>query len=377
MRVLVLNAGSSSLKFALTDAEEERHLLRGRVERVGEAESLLVLGGEKIPVSAPDHRAALQAVLEHAELGRIEAVGHRVVHGGTIRESRVIDEALIERIRALIPLAPLHNPANLAGIEAAKKLFPETPQVAVFDTAFHQTLPPEAYHYAIPAALAGAGYRRYGFHGISHAHVSRKAAALFGARVEKLRLVTLHLGNGASATAVLGGKSVATSMGFTPLEGLVMGTRPGDLDPGLVLALAREKGVAEVERILNRESGLKGLSGLSHDLRDLHRAAAEGHEGARLALRAYVRRIVFYVGGYAALLGGIDALVFTAGVGENDPWVRAEVVRGLGALGFVLDEAKNEAGGPVITRGTPAALVVPTDEELEIALETRRVLTER
>ena len=375
MRVLVLNAGSSSLKFALTDAERERHMLRGRVERVGEAGSFLVLGEEKIPVSAPDHRAALEAVLKHATLGTIEAVGHRVVHGGTIRESRVIDEALIEQIRALIPLAPLHNPANLAGIEAAKRLFPETPQVAVFDTAFHQTLPLEASRYAIPAALAEAGYRRYGFHGISHAHVSRKAAALLEAPIEKLRLVTLHLGNGASATAVLGGKSVATSMGFTPLEGLVMGTRPGDLDPGLVLALAREKGVAEVERILNRESGLKGLSGLSHDLRDLHRAAAEGHEGAKLALRAYVRRIVFYVGGYAALLGGIDALVFTAGVGENDPWVRAEVVRGLSFLGFALDEAKNAIGGPVITGGTPAALVVPTDEELEIALEAQRVLT--
>ena len=377
MRVLVLNAGSSSLKFALTDAARKRHLLRGRVERVGEEKSLLVLGKEEIPVRAKDHRAALQAVLLHAELGSIEAVGHRVVHGGTIRESQPVDDALLERIRALVPLAPLHNPANLAGIEAARKLFPDVPQVAVFDTAFHQTLPPEAYHYALPAELAEAGYRRYGFHGISHAHVSRKAAELLGRPLEELRLVTLHLGNGASATAVQGGKSVATSMGFTPLEGLVMGTRPGDLDPGLVLALAKAKGIEETERLLNRASGLKGLSGLSHDLRDLHAAAAGGHEGARLALAAYVRRIVFYVGGYAALLGGIDALVFTAGVGENDPWVRAEVVRGLGHLGFRLDEAKNASGGPEITRGQPVAMVVPTDEELEIALETRRVLTGR
>jgi len=315
--------------------------------------------------------------LEHAELGDVEAVGHRVVHGGTIRESRVIDEALIQKIRELIPLAPLHNPANLAGIEAARALFPGLPQVAVFDTAFHQTLPPEAYHYALPAELARAGYRRYGFHGISHAHVSKKAAAFLGRPIEDLKLITLHLGNGASAAAVLGGKSVATSMGFTPLEGLVMGTRPGDVDPGLVLALVKKEGVESVEQILNRESGLKGLSGLSHDLRDLHQAAAKGHEGAKLALRAYVRRIVFYVGGYAALLGGLDALVFTAGVGENDPWVRAETLKGLRALGFELDEAANEKGGPVISRGTPKALVLPTDEELEIALEADRVLTAR
>ena len=377
MRVLVLNAGSSSLKFALTDTEEKRHLLRGRVERVGEAESLLVLPGKRIPVSAPDHRAALAAALEHAELGEVEAAGHRVVHGGTIRESRVIDEALIQRIRELIPLAPLHNPANLAGIEAARALFPGLPQVAVFDTAFHQTLPPEAYHYALPAELAEAGYRRYGFHGISHAHVSKKAAAFLGRPIEDLKLITLHLGNGASAAAVKGGKSVATSMGFTPLEGLVMGTRPGDVDPGLVLALVKKEGAEAVERILNRESGLKGLSGLSHDLRDLHRAAAKGHQGARLALSAYVRRIVFYVGGYAALLGGLDALVFTAGVGENDPWVRAETLAGLGVLGFELDPEANEKGGPVISRGTPKALVLPTDEELEIALETDRVLRAR
>ncbi len=376
MKVLVLNAGSSSLKFALTDTAARRHLVRGRVERVGEAGSFLVLGGKTLPVDAPDHHRALAAALRHADLEAFQAVGHRVVHGGSIRESRLIDEALIRRIEALVPLAPLHNPANLEGIRAAKAQFPDLPQVAVFDTAFHQTLPPEAYRYALPRDLAEAGLRRYGFHGISHAYVSERAAELLGRPLAELKLVTLHLGNGASATAVRGGESVDTSMGFTPLEGLVMGTRPGDLDPGLVLELVRRKGLEETERILNHASGLLGLSGRSRDLRDLHRAAKAGDAAAREALSVYVYRIAKYVGAYAAALGGIDALVFTAGVGENDPWIRAEVVARLGFLGFALDPEKNARHGPIITRegAAPVALVVPTDEEQKIALETERVV---
>jgi len=376
MKVLVLNAGSSSLKFALTDTQARRHLVRGRVERVGERDSLLVVEGRTLKVQAPDHHQALAAALAHAELAGAEAVGHRVVHGGEIRQSRRIDPELIATIERLVPLAPLHNPANLEGIRAAQKLFPRLPQVAVFDTAFHQTLPAVARNYAIPSELTRAGYRRYGFHGISHAHVSARAAEILGRPLATLRMVILHLGNGASATAIRGGKSVDTSMGYTPLEGLVMGTRPGDLDPGLVLALVRERGLSETERILNNASGLLGLSGRSHDLRDLHAARQTGDPAATLALETYVYRIAKYVGAYAAVLGGLDALVFTGGVGENDPWVRARVVERLGFLGFALDPERNARHGPVIgpPDREPVALVVPTDEELEIALETERVL---
>ncbi len=372
----MLNAGSSSLKFALTDTHTRRHRVRGRVERVGEKESFLVLEGKTHPVEAPDHHRALAAALAHADLGGAEAVGHRVVHGGDLRESRRIDAGLMRRIEALIPLAPLHNPANLEGIRAARRLFPDLPQVAVFDTAFHQTLPPVAREYAIPRELAAAGLRRYGFHGISHAYVSERAAELLGRPLEELRIVTLHLGNGASATAVKGGKSVDTSMGFTPLEGLVMGTRPGDLDPGLVLELVRRRGLEATERLLNHASGLLGLSQRSHDLRDLHAAREAGDPAADLALAAYVYRIVKYVGAYAAVLGGLDALVFTAGVGEHDAWVRARVVERLAHLGLTLDPERNARHGPVISRPGPgpAALVIPTDEELKIALETERVL---
>ncbi len=376
MKVLVLNAGSSSLKFALTDTQARRHLVRGRVERVGEASSLLVIEGRALAVKAQDHHQALTAALSHADLTGAEAVGHRVVHGGDIRESRRVDPELIATIERLVPLAPLHNPANLEGIRAAQKLFPQLPQVAVFDTAFHQTLPAVARSYAIPAELTRAGYRRYGFHGISHAYVSARAAEVLGRPLADLRMVTLHLGNGASAAAIRGGKSVDTSMGYTPLEGLVMGTRPGDLDPGLVLALVRERGLAETERILNHASGLLGLSGRSHDLRDLHAARQAGDPAATLALETYVYRIAKYVGAYAAVLGGIDALVFTGGVGENDAWVRARVVERLGFLGFDLDPGRNAHHETVISPPdrAPAVLVVPTDEELEIALETERVL---
>ncbi len=373
----MLNAGSSSLKFALTEPEARRHLLRGRVERIGEREAFLVLNGRRQPLPAKDHEEALNGALKAARIEAVDAVGHRVVHGGTITVPQRVDEALIATIRDLIPFAPLHNPANLAGILAAKKRFPGVPQVAVFDTAFHQTMPEVAYRYALPASASR--YRRFGFHGISHAYVAEEAARALDKPLESLRLITLHLGNGASATAIKGGKSVDTSMGYTPLEGLVMGTRPGDLDPGVVLALARELGVEGAERLLNKESGLLGLSGLSNDLRDLHQAAKAGDVKARLALFVYAYRIKKYVGAYLAVLGGAEGIVFTGGVGENDPWVRAQALSGLEALGIRLDPKKNAAGARFIHApdSQVRVLVIPTDEELKIALETYRLLKER
>ncbi len=377
MKVLVLNAGSSSLKFALTETEKKRHRLRGQVERIGSPEATLRLPEGATALEAPDHEVALKAILERLDLEQVEAIGHRVVHGGEITQSQVIDEALIARVRALIPLAPLHNPANLKGIEAARRLLPDLPQVAVFDTAFHQTIPEYAHLYALPERARRGGLRRYGFHGTSHHYVAQRAASVLGRPLKALKLIILHLGNGASASAVAAGRSVDTSMGFTPLEGLIMGTRPGDLDPGVVLELVRRYGLEETERMLSHESGLLGLSGLSHDLRDLHAAAEGGDPKANLALSAYTYRIRKYVGAYAAAMGGLDALVFTAGVGENDPAVRASVLEGLAFLGFVLDPEKNARNATFITReNSPrAALVIQTDEELAIALETARVLS--
>lgn len=378
MKVLVLNAGSSSLKFALTETETKRHLLRGQVERIGRPEATLRLPEGTAAIEAPDHEVALRVILERLDLDQVDAIGHRVVHGGELTQSQIIDEALIERVRALIPLAPLHNPANLKGIEAARTLLPDLPQVAVFDTAFHQSMPEYAYLYALPERARRGGLRRYGFHGTSHHYVAQRAAAVLEKPLKALKLIILHLGNGASASAVSGGKSVDTSMGFTPLEGLIMGTRPGDLDPGVVLALVRQFGLEETEHMLSHESGLFGLSGLSHDLRDLHAAAERGDPKASLALSAYTYRIRKYVGAYAAAMGGLDALVFTAGVGENDPMVRASVLEGLAFLGFLLDPEKNAENATFITRkdSPRAALVIPTDEELAIALETARVLSQ-
>ncbi|WP_161882087.1 acetate/propionate family kinase [Deinococcus alpinitundrae] len=358
--VLVTNAGSSSLKYQLLDGPEK--LLSGLVERIGEP------GGD------PDHASALRRVL--AELPpdvTVQAVGHRVVHGGeAFREATLITLEVLEIIAALADLAPLHNPPAVQGIRAALVALPGVPNVAVFDTAFHATLPPHAYLYALPYALyTKEGIRRYGFHGTSHAYVSRRAEALLGG-VDKL--VTLHLGNGASAAAVLRGVSIDTSMGLTPLEGLVMGTRSGDLDPGAVLRLGEIYGLEETSRLLNKDSGLKGLSGVSNDLRDVRAAATER---ARLALSVMTYRLIKQIGAYAAALNGLDALVFTGGAGENDAQLRADVIAGLGFLGFELDPAANAVRGGErrITRaGSKPALVIPTDEEGEIARQTRAAL---
>ncbi|AZI41810.1 acetate kinase [Deinococcus psychrotolerans] len=358
--VLVLNAGSSSLKYQLISGSER--LLSGLVERIGEP------GGDH------DHAVALGRILaELPEDVTVQAVGHRVVHGGeAFREATLITPAVLSALTELSSLAPLHNPPAVQGIEAALASLPGVPNVAVFDTAFHATLPPKAYLYALPYRFyTQDGIRRYGFHGTSHAYVSRRASELLGG-VEKL--VTLHLGNGASAAAVQSGQSIDTSMGLTPLEGLVMGTRSGDIDAGAVLRLSEQYGLQETSSLLNKESGLRGLSGVSNDLRDVR---ASDTEQARLALAVMTYRIIKQVGAYAAAMNGLDALVFTGGAGENDVQLRADVLSGLSFLGFEVDAAANRASGKerrITTPQSKPALVIPTDEEGEIARQTQEVV---
>lgn len=387
-RILVLNSGSSSLKYQLIDmAGPEpgaRRPARGVVERIGEPGS-----------GVADHAAALRTVGEElAAAGHgldspgLLAVGHRAVHGGTrFTGPTLVDDGVLAEMEKLVPLAPLHNPANIAGIRVARELRPDLPQVAVFDTAFHATLPEHAWRYALDPAVADAhAIRRYGFHGTSHAHVSRAAAKLLGrdpASPGGVNVIVLHLGNGASASAVAGGRCVETSMGMTPLEGLVMGTRSGDLDPAVVFHLAREAGMDTdaIDTLLNKRSGLVGLCG-DNDMREIGRRIAEGDERARLAFDVYVHRIRKYVGAYTAVLGRVDALAFTAGVGENSAAVRAAALRGLEGLGVELDPVRNalRGSGPRVVSAPGSAVavaVVPTDEELEIATQTRDLVGER
>ena len=363
MLVLVLNAGSSSVKYQLVDSGTGDHLAGGIVEEV------------------VDHAAALRAVVAEVErLGRpIEAIGHRVVHGGDVFSEPVrIDDDVVEVIRELASLAPLHNPANLAGIEAARATWPTLAHIAVFDTAFHRTLSPAAYRYAVPAAwYEEHGVRRYGFHGTSHDYVSTRAAAVLGRPRDQLDLIVAHLGNGASITAVEHGRSVETSMGLSPLEGLVMGTRSGDIDPAVIGHVAAAAGQSEADVLaeLNRSSGLLGLCGDS-DMREITARIAAGDEAADLALDVFCHRIRKYVGAYVAVLGGCDALVFTAGIGEHSALVRTRVCAGLGVFGMVLDDDRNERSELVISRddASTAVLVVPTDEEHAIAEQTARVV---
>jgi acetate kinase len=398
VQVLVLNSGSSSIKYRLftDDTEGLRLAARGLVERIGEAtghaeQDVVAPDGatETIEDDAPvpDHAAGFRWIVGQLETAGLaddlEAIGHRVVHGGAeFTAPTVIDDAVLARIEAQIPLAPLHNPANLTGIEVARELRPELTNVAVFDTAFHATLPAAAYHYAVPESLlAEYGVRRYGFHGTSHAYVARRAAAVLGRDEADVKLVTLHLGNGASMAAVDGGRSVETSMGLSPLEGLVMGTRSGDLDPAVIFHLIREAGLLpeEVEHILNRDSGLKGLCG-DNDLRTVEDRAAAGDARAQLALDVYVHRIRKYLGAYAAVLGRLDAVVFTAGVGENSDTIRAAVCADLEVLGIRLDPARNDGqraskapDGVLAVHADDsevAVLVIATDEEREIAEQT-------
>lgn len=394
--VLIVNSGSSSFKYQLLDVEAARSLASGLVERIGEpqglaAHTVTVDDQEETFVeelAIPDHAAGFTAMLDafvaHGpSLERNEplAVGHRVVHGGARYFAPTpITPEVEQGIDDLSVLAPLHNPGALQGVRAAKEAFPALPHVAVFDTAFHQTLPPEAYTYAIDKELAAAHrVRRYGFHGTSHKYVSEAAAAFLDRPVEELRQIVFHLGNGASVTAIDGGCSVETSMGMTPLEGLVMGTRSGDIDPAVLLQLARRAGlsVADLDALLNKRSGLLGLAGAS-DMRDVQRRAAEGDADAELALGVYIHRLRAYAGAYLAQLGGVDVISFTAGVGENNALVRRETLATLGFAGIEIDPERNESGARgtrIISTDSSRAtvLVVPTNEELEIGRQTLQV----
>ena len=359
--MLVLNTGSSSIKYQVIDADSRSRKAAGLVEHANDADAVAALAGEP----------ALRDT-------SLVAVGHRVVHGGPhFTAPVVVDDAVLATLRQLVPMAPLHLPANIAGIEVARRAFPNVPQVAVFDTAFHQTLPPQAYTYAVPRAWREQyGVRRYGFHGISYQYVSKRAAALLGRSPDEVNLIVLHLGNGASACAIEAGRSVETSMGLTPLEGLVMGTRSGDLDPALPAYLSRVAGLdAEaVEAELNDAGGLRALAG-SNDLRDVWAAIARDDADARLAIDVYCHRIRKYVGAYYAVLGHVDAIVFAAGVGEHDPGVRELALKGLERLGITVDAERNAAaiGKEQFISPDAAAvpvLVVPTDEEAEIAAQS-------
>ncbi|WP_405794608.1 acetate kinase [Streptomyces sp. NBC_01506] len=389
-RVLVLNSGSSSVKYQLLDMRDGTRLAAGLVERIGESASRLVhtpSSGEarERTERIADHERALKAVAEELALDgtgidspELAAIGHRVVHGGLrFSAPTVIDDAVLAEIERLVPVAPLHNPANIIGIRTARALRPDLPQVAVFDTAFHTTMPEHAARYAIDVATADAyRIRRYGFHGTSHAYVSRRAAELLGRPPEELNLIVLHLGNGASASAVAGGRCVDTSMGLTPLEGLVMGTRSGDIDPAVVFHLERVAGMDtdRIDELLNKKSGLTGLCG-DNDMREIRRRVDAGDAAATLAFDIYIHRLKKYIGAYYAVLGRVDAVVFTAGVGENAAPVRAAAIAGLGELGLVVDAELNavRSGEPRLVspeHARVAVAVVPTDEEMEIARQT-------
>ena len=396
MKVLVINSGSSSLKYQLIETDQDKMLTKGLVQRIGHDSEMSFLSskGKEInsKVEAKDHGQALRLVLERltdkeygfiSALDEIDAIGHRVVHGGEAYSSSVlIDDDVIAKIEKYAELAPLHNPPNLAGIVACRDILPKVPQVAVFDTAFHQTMPAQAYLYAIPYEYYEKyGIRRYGFHGTSHRYVSMKAAEFLNIPFHRFNAITCHLGNGSSITAVKEGQVIDTSMGFTPLEGLIMGTRSGSLDPAILLFLMEKEGpdTAAMNTILNKKSGLLGLSGISNDLREIWEEAKKGNQRAvdtREALFLSIRR---YIGAYMAELGRVDAIIFTAGIGEHDWEVRLRSVNGMEALGVALDENRNhEAMGGVTDISAPHSktkiLMVPTNEELMIAMETIQVV---
>ena len=394
--VLVINCGSSSLKYQLLDMTDERLLAKGLVERIGLEQGIHACTApgrpefrQELPIA--DHAAAFALVLaaltspEHgvvSSMAEVSAVGHRVVHAGEKYSGSVlITDDVIDALRECIPLAPLHNPANITGIEAAMTVMPGVPQVGVFDTAFHQTMPDRAYIYAIPYHLyTDYQIRRYGFHGTSHRYVTLRAAQILERDVKDLNFITCHLGNGASVAAVKGGRSIDTSMGLTPLEGLMMGTRSGDIDPSIVGYLTRrlDLSLAQVENMLNKESGMLGISGISSDLRDVEQAYARGNDRARLALEVYGYHIRKYIGSYAVALGRVDAIIFTAGVGEHASLVREWACKGLDAIGAVLDPFKNATrhDESIISKAASRVriMIVPTNEELMIARDTRDIV---
>ena len=397
MKVLVINAGSSSLKYQLIDMDSITVLAKGLCERIGiEGSNLqhknLVKGvAEKIENPMKDHADAIQMVIDalvNAEYGvitsmsEIGAVGHRVVHGGEFfADSYVIDGKVLEALKMCIPLAPLHNPPNIIGIEACEKIMPGVPQVGVFDTAFHQTMPAEAYMYALPYEYYEKyKIRKYGFHGTSHKYVSIEVAKMLGKAPEDINVITCHLGNGSSVSAIKGGKCIDTSMGFTPLDGVVMGTRTGSMDPAVVTFLMENENLTakEVDNVMNKKSGVFGISGISSDFRDLSAGAAEGNERAQLALDMFAYSVKKLIGSYAAALGKIDAIVFTAGIGENVSSIRTKITSGLEFMGVKIDEEKNAKRGEALDISTDDAtvktFVIPTNEELMIALDTKRLI---
>lgn len=397
MNVLVINCGSSSLKYQLINSDTEEVLAKGLCERIGIGGSAIVhqpAGGEKVrtEVDMPNHTAAVQLVIEKltdAQVGviksldEIDAVGHRIVHGGEkFATSVIINEEVLVAIEQCNDLAPLHNPANLIGINSCKEIMPNVPMVGVFDTAFHQTMPKKAYLYGLPLSYYEKyKVRRYGFHGTSHDFVSRRAAQLLGKDIKDLKIIVCHLGNGASVSAVKYGESVDTSMGLTPLEGLIMGTRSGDLDPAIITFLAEKEGISaeQVIDICNKKSGVLGLSdGISSDFRDLSEAASKGSETAETALETYAYRVGKYIGAYAAAMNGVDAIVFTAGVGENNAETRVMIGQYIGFLGTNIDPEKNKLRGEEVILSDADAkvtvMVIPTNEELAIARETVRLV---
>ncbi len=392
MNILVINAGSSSLKYQLLNPETQQVLAKGLCERIGIDGKFTYKpeGKEAVKeadVAMPTHNEAIKAVLDAlvdpgngviGSMKEIDAVGHRVVHGGEkFARSVLITDEVMAAIEECNPLAPLHNPANIIGIKACQALMPGTPMVAVFDTAFHQTMPPAAYMYALPYEYYEKDkVRRYGFHGTSHKYVTQRAAAMLGKPIEELKLISCHLGNGSSIAAVDGGRSVDTSMGFTPLAGLPMGTRCGDIDAGILQYLMNKYGmdIDKMLSVLNKKSGVEGLSCVSSDFRDLENAAAEGNEKAELAQKKFAYEVRKYVGAYAAAMGGVDAVIFTAGVGENDKAIRAMVCQGLDFMGLKLDGTANDVRGKetVISAADSKVkvLLIPTNEELMIAIDT-------
>lgn len=395
MNVLVINCGSSSLKYQLIDMSNESVLAKGLCDRIGIENSFLKhtktgCDDVKIEKNLPNHKVAVQEVINAlvdknigviSNMSEISAVGHRVVHGGEkFSGSVVINEEVMQAIKDCISLAPLHNPPNIVGIEACQQVMPNTPMVAVFDTAFHQTMPKHAYMYALPYEVYEKyGIRRYGFHGTSHDYVSHRAAKLLNKPLEDLKIITCHLGNGSSIAAVRNGKCVDTSMGLTPLAGLPMGTRCGDIDPAIVTFLMEKENLdkKQMDNLLNKKSGVFGISEVSSDFRDIHAAIDQGNEKAALAVDMFCYSVKKYIGEYAAAMGGVDAVVFTAGVGENSVYERERILKNLEFLGIEIDPEKNNIRGKEIDISKPGAkvrtLVIPTNEELAIARETIRL----
>ena len=395
MKILVLNCGSSSIKYKLFDMDTRSVMVSGGVEKIGLPDSFLQIklaNGEKVKIeqAMPEHTVGIQLILNSlvdekigciASLDEVQAVGHRVVHGGEkFNKSVLITPEVKEMIIKCIELAPLHNPANLKGIEAIEQALPGVPQVAVFDTAFHQTMPDEAYMYAIPYELYEKyAIRRYGFHGTSHRYVSARVCEYLGLDPKSTKVITAHIGNGGSCTAVLNGESVDTSMGLTPLEGLMMGTRAGDMDLGAATYIMEKENLStsEFSNLMNKKSGLMGVSGVSSDARDIENAVQQGNQRADLARRMFIYRVKKYIGAYAAAMNGVDVIVFTGGIGENDAYVRAEVTKGITYLGVDFDESKNKVRGEEALLTTPESkvkvCVIPTDEEWMIASDTQEL----